>query len=339
MRRRKRKSRQMKLIVIGSICILSVMTVGYAAFGTSLDISAKGKIVKNETTSETIKKKYCNASSGDGLYKDTLEEGRCIYRGSNPNNYITFNGEEASWRIVSIESDGTMKIMKMGSLGNMRFDKAEARHQGSTGYCSAIDISQHQYGCNVWGSASTMLDASGNNVTSMPREINGTEYPLPAEEAQITKYLNNDYYGTLTDEAKDQIDNHLWNVGPLGETNQTLEADVSQEKAYKWRGKIGVINTTDYVRASTYASCTTVNNAREMNMQCKNNNYMYQSSYRWLTISPSFVDGSHTVWVVNMDGELSYSYLGANVRPVIYLTSNISLDGSGTINDPYKIKM
>jgi len=184
----------MKLIVIGSICILSVMTVGYAAFGTSLDISAKGKIVKNETTSETIKKKYCNASSGDGLYKDTLEEGRCIYRGSNPNNYITFNGEDAGWRIVSIENDGTMKIMKRVSIGDRRFDDTDVRLQGDSGYCNAWNC-----GCNVWGSASTMLDASGNNVTTMPTQVNGSLRALPTEEAQMTKYLNNDYYGTLTE--------------------------------------------------------------------------------------------------------------------------------------------
>jgi len=335
MRRRRRKSRQMKLIVIGSICILSVMTVGYAAFGTSLDISAKGKIVKNETTSETIKNKYCNASSGDGLYKDTLEEGRCIYRGSNPNNYITFNGEDAGWRIVSIENDGTMKIMKMDSLGNMRFDTEKVRYQGSTGYCN---VNSSDRGCKVWGSASTMLDASGNNVTSMPREINGTEYPLPAEEAQITKYLNNDYYGTLTDEAKGQIDTHLWNVGPLDSTNKTLEADVSQEKAYKWRGKIGVINTTDYVRASTYATCTTVYSANTIEYPCKNNNYMYNSSISWWTMSPYSGSNSHLVLRVSVEGDITEGYAYGNVRPALYLTSKISLDGNGTEEDPYVIK-
>lgn len=44
-------------------------------------------------------------SGGDGLYKDVYESGRYIYKGVNPNNYITFNGEEAGWRIISLESD------------------------------------------------------------------------------------------------------------------------------------------------------------------------------------------------------------------------------------------
>ncbi len=42
-------------------------------------------------------------SSGDGLYEDSYESGRLIYRGQNPNNYIEFNGE--LWRIIAKETD------------------------------------------------------------------------------------------------------------------------------------------------------------------------------------------------------------------------------------------
>ena len=59
-------------------------------------------------------------TSGDGLYEDTYEPGRYVYKGANPNNYITFNNEE--WRIISVEADGTLKIIKNASIGNMSFD-------------------------------------------------------------------------------------------------------------------------------------------------------------------------------------------------------------------------
>ncbi len=48
-------------------------------------------------------------TTGDGLYEDSYEDGRLIYRGQNPNNYITFNNE--IWRIISIDSNGLIKIM------------------------------------------------------------------------------------------------------------------------------------------------------------------------------------------------------------------------------------
>ena len=58
--------------------------------------------------------------SGDGLYADEYESGKYIYKGTNPNNYITFNNE--TWRIISVEADGTIKIMRNESIGNRAFD-------------------------------------------------------------------------------------------------------------------------------------------------------------------------------------------------------------------------
>ena len=61
-------------------------------------------------------------TEGDGLYKDEYEDGRYIYKGKNVNNYITFNDEEAGWRIVSVENDGTIKIMREESVSNQYWD-------------------------------------------------------------------------------------------------------------------------------------------------------------------------------------------------------------------------
>lgn len=51
---------------------------------------------------------------GDGLYKDNYVENRYVYKGTDPNNYVTFNNQEAGWRIIAIEPDGTIKIMGKG---------------------------------------------------------------------------------------------------------------------------------------------------------------------------------------------------------------------------------
>ena len=45
MHRRYRRKKQNKIIVIISICFLFVMTAGYAAFSTNINISAKGNII------------------------------------------------------------------------------------------------------------------------------------------------------------------------------------------------------------------------------------------------------------------------------------------------------
>ena len=71
------------------------------------------------TAGDTILKKEPIVDTGDGLYKDEYEEGKYTYKGANPNNYVTFNNEKAGWRIISINSDETIKIMKDDSIGNI----------------------------------------------------------------------------------------------------------------------------------------------------------------------------------------------------------------------------
>ena len=58
-------------------------------------------------TSEQIKENV--VTTGDGLYKDEYEDGRYFYKGADPNNYIIFDDE--MWRIMSLEADGTIKIV------------------------------------------------------------------------------------------------------------------------------------------------------------------------------------------------------------------------------------
>ncbi len=76
-------------------------------------------------TSEQIKDN--TVTTGDGLYEDEYEDGRYIYKGKNPNNYIIFNNE--LWRILSIEKDNTIKIIRNNRTAIMAFDDSE-----STGY-------------------------------------------------------------------------------------------------------------------------------------------------------------------------------------------------------------
>ena len=65
-------------------------------------------------------------TTGDGLYADTYETGRYVYKGANPNNYITFNGE--TWRILAVETDGTLKIRKNQSIGNIPWDTSNSNN-------------------------------------------------------------------------------------------------------------------------------------------------------------------------------------------------------------------
>lgn len=318
--------------MISSVCLLLVMTVGYAAFSTQISITAKGNILDNsvDITDNIV-------TSGDGLYADIYEEGRYIYRGSNPNNYILFNDE--LWRIIAKETDGTYKIISDTSLENNKYD-IKNRNQGSSGYCN-----DNSYGCNIWGSNSTLYDSVGSKITDLPRTIDGIAYALPAEEAHLNIYLNTTYYNNILNlESQNKIVIGFFDVSRVSDNvNYNLNQSITQSSLAKWSGKIGLINVTEYVKASTNVVCDSIYDFYQ-NSKCYNNsqNYLNIENYFW-TLSPSTgaYPGTGSVWIVGSEGKLySYKYPVSpqyGVRPVVFLNSNIILTGEGTENNPYKI--
>ena len=239
--------------------------------------------------------KIPTVTSGDGLYADSNEEGRYVYKGSvsGTNNYIQFNNE--LWRIVSIETDGTIKILRNSVLSDRAWDST-----GGT------------YGSNNW-----------------------------ARPADLNTYLNGTYYNGLNATAQSQIASHTWGVGAVSYSDVSLSNAIADEKGTTWSGKVGLISTTDYVRASTNASCTSVNayyNSSSCSSNSTNHNWMYLND-RWWTISPR-ASSSYVFFVYSDGAFFSGSAYGSNVapRPAAYLSSEISITGgSGTSSDPYTI--
>ena len=165
-------------------------------------------------------------TSGEGLYVDSTESNRYVYKGVTPGNYI--KGSDM-YRIIFIESDGTLKVIKNGSIGSMPFDSGyntsisgvtdanyvtgtrytnsftDYCYYGSNGNPFSPSVETQYSGCNVWGSRTTMLNLSGNNVTSMPRTVGGDLYNPPEKEAYINTYLNKTWLNTLPTDIQSKI--------------------------------------------------------------------------------------------------------------------------------------
>lgn len=107
--------------MIGIMCLFSA---GYATFSSNFLVSGKGTIIEAPITIDELREKKCNAIKDDGLYVDTYEGERCIYRGTNPDNYISFNDE--LWRIIAVENDNTLKIIRNGTIGKIAWDKSNS---------------------------------------------------------------------------------------------------------------------------------------------------------------------------------------------------------------------
>ena len=230
-------------------------------------------------------------TSGDGLYKDEHEEGRYIYKGNNPNNYITFNDENAGWRVISVENDGTIKIVKIDSIGNEYWNSTDSTN---------------------W------------------------------ESASLNKYLNGTYYNRLTSTAQSQIVEHDFSVGSVYEDSSNLANQINEENTEKWNGKVGLISTSEYIRANTNtAQCGTVelNN----NNGCINWMALPNTNSNWWTINGTRYNSTYA-YFYNY-GRLTGSIYGHNVnvsrfgvKPAVYLSSSLKIiSGSGTQNSPFQI--
>ena len=268
-------------------------------------------------------------TTGDGLYKDEYED-RYFYKGTNPNNYITFNNE--TWRIISVESDGSLKIIHDGSIATMAFDSQGFRDSTSNGaggtYCA-----NGSYGCNAW--------AINNNFS------NGVLSGTVLKDAEINIYLNKNYLNTLSHDQNKIID-HTWSIGGVTEENNDLSNQIIHENEITWMGKVGLITASEYLRANTNKEqCETISLNNENGSTCLTTNWLYGKipSYKYLwTLSPTSKGGEFgSTGVYGIYN--SSAYLGElqspsaritnAVFPVLYLTSDITLSGTGTSDDPY----
>lgn len=256
------------------------------------------------TTASDLLDKVDVVTSGDGLYKDEYEN-RYFYKGKNVNNYITFNNETSGWRIISLEPDGTIKIMKNEFIGYRPFD--------TTG--------DSKFGSNNWG-----------------------------RPADLNTYLNETYYNSLTTTARGQIVAHDFSVGGVTFLNNDLGKNITDENSKKWNGKIALVTISEFLRTnSDQNQCKTVE-MQYYNTNCNNTTWMAKAitgAYSWWSLTPES-SGTTSVATINNYGGI-YHIIGYSssgnfadsthnyIRPVLYLSADFKLSGSGTLSDPYTI--
>lgn len=317
------------------------------------------------------------ATSGQGLYESATEPGRYLYRGSDPNNYINLKEDGTNntlYRIISYETDGTIKVIRNASIGNIAWDKrtsesAGPRHNENNTYCNYTGT---YYGCNVWGTQATTY-YNDTTLTNLNQEFfykyfpNNTTQSLQnhsntgtvTQNASLNDYLNTEWTPAQT--LNNYISEHSFNVGGTYYTSSYTGGDkgLSKEKqeqnSYTWNGKIGLMNITDYVESSLNPSCTSVysnfyyntnyykNSTQTItgydNWPCSNRayNWMPKAITEW-SLSPS-VGSRSSVWYVSSSGFFhNGSASGAHgVRPAFYLKSQVKLGGFGTSENPFYI--
>ena len=245
------------------------------------------------------------------------------YRGGDSvvKNYVTFNNE--TWRIIGI-------IPTEDTDGNV-----ENRIK---------IIKDESIGDMKWNGTEDTTTSSYNNW------VTGT----------LNTYLNNDYYNTLTTDAKNMIgtakyylggyknsprftSDVMWQYERKNEANRTEyyygTNPIMQNDANK---KIAIMYASDYGYAAS-KECTSNLYDYDGSASCKTtNNWLDKSAGTWLlpqhSVGSSNAFGVLSSGFVNSDRSVSgFEYA---VRPVLYLSSNVKISGGeGTSQKPYQLSI
>lgn len=252
-------------------------------------------------TKDTILAINTPVTSGTGLYVDSAESGRYYFKGTNPNNYIKFNNEV--WRIVSIESDGTIKIIKQTGFTHV-FDTSGNR-TSSNGNTACTQTK----GCPIWAK-------NGSDVV---------------KDSEILTYLNDDYYSKFIKSAKDAIVAGKWCYKYLS-TGGSSASDFIEDQFFAFcetestNEKVGLISVKEIKEASN-GTCGY--------LKACQNNYLNNSTNFWT------LNYSASSLIMNISGQVASADANnsaINVRPVLYLSGDTELEGKGTSSNPFTLK-
>lgn len=283
-------------------------------------------------------------TEGEGLYEDLYEDNKYIFRGVSVNNYIKFNNE--LWRILSINSDNTIKIIKDVSIGKFPWDEATSTTSGprlneNNTYCVIRPDKNAYEGCNVWskvdGNVVHETSKEGGSYATADNLTTGTV----TIDASLNTYLNGEYYNNLSADDKKHMVKRTFNVG-FPTDHLTISQIITREKQFTWDGYVGLINASEYLRLSLNEECNNIYNS--YTYETCTDNYIYQSMVENDETSAWTINGGRNRWhvftIFNSDeykGGLPAepTYKSIEVRPVVYLKKEIKLKGEGTKDNPY----
>ena len=286
---------------------------------------------------------------GEGLMQDSF--GNIRYYGADPNNYVTFNGESAGWRIIGVfdteDENGNVskrvKLVRATSIGSYSYDNKP----------SGTGTSLSSNGSNDWTDARMMmmLNPGYENTSSLYayegslywNRKSGTCYAGSSEGTTLCDFTSTG----LTTEAHNRIDKVKYYLGGHSVANIYANDFYGYERgttvfsnhSTSWIGYIGLMYPSDYAYASDLNVCKK-NGMSYSNdtTNCTGTNWLLDSSDWFWTISPG-TSYSYRAYYVRSSGE-TYIYFyvcrAGGVRPVLYLKPEIQIiSGTGSQTDPY----
>lgn len=298
----------------------------------------------------------------DGLYS---YQDIYYYSGENVNNYIWYNckddynsGNENCevWRILTIEADGSIKIIKDEPLEQETISSLE--NEPETKFWNDHFHSQDQYKIkNMIAAGKVMFDPrrrrptsqlsedtsyckySSNGCNAFSSNITFGSYSnlIVDADSSIKIYLETLYYNkVLTDSAKKALRISEYNIGIIDiNIGKDIDSVYSIEKNIKCNSKVALLNISNYVLASKDQNCR----KNFLGSDCSKNNWL-NSNIQYMFLNGKITDTHAQIFIHDSNGLISSkdANLELFLKPVITLNPTTPAIGSGNSNgDYYKI--
>ena len=284
-------------------------------------------------------------------------------------------GDKILWRIMGVMKnidDGTgnksdrVKLIRADSIGFYSWDTSE----------SSINSG---YGVNEWSQADLMkLLNPGYESESVGGSLYWNNKQGTCYNNENNGITSCNFTSTgIKEKLKNMIGNAVWNTGSNGTNDWTSASggftkhfyayersdntgkicssgfwcNDTVERTTTWKGLVGLMYPSDYGYATSGGSTTdraTCLNKELYNWSdssvsdCKNNDWLFNSSYQW-TLSPSANSSRALNAFFVFSGGSVYDHPASThiaARPVVYLTSNVKISGGeGTSKSPYQLEL
>ena len=337
-----------KIINIGaySTCLIILfLSMGYALLSEELSVEATGIIGSppGEKFSDVIlSNEEGMLNTGDGLYE---YNSKYYFSGVDVNNYVEFNDE--IWRIVSIEEDGSVKIVKDDFVEINKIAEYETTSPFWEKYYNNYFKEHHKNQIIAQGKIpfdirgrrpidTTLTDRYCINTSNGCHAYDkGTFSDLIVDDESVMKtYLEKVYFPNMSKKAQEQVQNYTLNIG-IVETNKKIDVVLSSEQTNTTTSFIGLLNISDYVYATHDTTCR--NGFDKEN--CGYANWLTVTNYQYYLLNGKKTSGNAQVWTVYTNGKITSQDASNSfyLRPVVVLNKNITASGSGdkTNNDMY----
>ena len=265
------------------------------------------------------------------------------FRGDVTNNYVFFGG--FYWRIIRMNGDGSIRVIYDGTSAHANGESSTDRQIDIFPFNSSRD--DNAYVGYMYGTpgSSTYEETHANTNNSTIKTYIDTWYENNIKGTTNEKYIvdnifcndrsfasnnsgtgagNSNTYYRWRDFANDSNNNKMMLI--CSQKNDAFTVNDASKGNGALTYGIGLITADEVVLSGSWSS--------------GNNRYYLYTGYNYWTSSPYyFIGNTAFVRVVASNGFTAeeFTYRDRGVRPVISLTSEVLMQGDGTVSNPYHL--